>query len=215
MIKLINVFLYALTRLLQLTYRFEFLNTERLTKLEANNKNYLLAIWHQNLVAGILAQQERPYVVIVSKSKDAEPVAFACQRLGHIVTRGSSKKKGVDKGGAAARDEMIEYLIKGYPGAVTVDGPKGPAKVVKPGIVHMAIMSKSILIPYIVKSKSYFEFKSWDRFQLPKPFAKISVYYGEPVNPEDYDFDQERTRAALEAQIHADEKILQTRLGIS
>lgn len=214
MIHVINFFLYGITRLLQLTYRFEFVNPERLHHLNTQKKNYLLAIWHQNLLPGILAQHERPYVVIVSKSKDAEPVAYACQKLGHLVTRGSSKKKGVDKGGAAARDEMIEYLIKGYPGAVTVDGPKGPAKVVKPGIVQMAIASKSVLVPYIVKSKQFFEFNSWDKFQLPKPFAKVSVYYGEPIDPQHYDNDPDRTRIALEEQIHADEKILQARLGL-
>ena len=113
MILIMNWILYSVARLLQLTYRFEFTNPEQLEQLRGY-RNYVLGIWHQNLLPGILAQQERPYVVIVSKSKDAEPVAFTCARLGHKVTRGSSKKQGVDKGGAAAREEMIEFLKQGF-----------------------------------------------------------------------------------------------------
>jgi lysophospholipid acyltransferase (LPLAT)-like uncharacterized protein len=200
-----------ITRLFHLTYRYRFENNVVLKNLKKDNKNYIFAIWHQNLFAGILAQTGHQHIVIVSKSKDAEPVAFTCSHLGHLVVRGSSKKGLVDKNGAAAKDEMIECLKKGHPGAVTVDGPKGPAFKIKPGIIDMAKKSKALLVPYVVTPKSYWQFKSWDSFRLPKPFSKILISYGEPfaVNETNasYDEDQSKLEAAMnkltiEAQNH-------------
>ncbi len=183
MIWLINRFLYLLARFFHLTYRYRYVGIENLEKACKINpgRAYLLGIWHQNLFQGILAQTGLKYVVIVSRSKDANPVAFTCSNLGHIVTRGSSKKGNVDKGGKAAKDEMIGVLAEGYPGAVTIDGPKGPAKVVKPGIIDMAKKSGCPIIPYIPIPQKYWSFNSWDKFKLPKPFSKIVVYYGEPI----------------------------------
>ncbi|MFT6071223.1 MAG: lysophospholipid acyltransferase (LPLAT)-like uncharacterized protein [Bacteriovoracaceae bacterium] len=183
MTKLISLFFYAVARFLSLTYRFRYVGIDNLTRAqkEGGSGGYLLGIWHQNLLPGILSQTGLHYVVIVSRSKDAEPVAYACRNLGHKVVRGSSRKGNVDKGGKAAKEMMIEELKKGTPGSVTVDGPKGPAREVKPGIIDMAKKSGSPLVGFAAISKSYWEFNSWDKFRLPKPFSKIVVAYGEPL----------------------------------
>lgn len=177
--------MYFIVRLFDLTYRYRFHNLDKLEKAAQMSKkgNYLLAIWHQNLFQGILAQTGKRYVVIVSKSKDAEPVAYTCSNLGHEVARGSSRAKdGRDKGGRAAMEEMTSLLIEGLPGAVTVDGPKGPAKKVKPGIIKMAQKAEIPIVPYAPYGRRYWEFNSWDHFRLPKPFTTIDVYYGEPID---------------------------------
>jgi lysophospholipid acyltransferase (LPLAT)-like uncharacterized protein len=181
MTKIISLLIYACIKFLNLTYRYRYAGNENLKKLDDKKQNFIFAIWHQNLFSGILAQNGLPHIVIVSQSKDADPVAFACKHLGHFVVRGSSKKNGVDKGGALAKEEMIEYLNLGHPGAITVDGPKGPALKVKPGIIDMAKKSNAQLIPYTVCSNSFWQFKSWDKFRLPKPFAKLLIAYGEPI----------------------------------
>lgn len=176
--------IYLLVRILAATYRFRYFGLENIEKAKSLSRagNYLLAIWHQNLLQGILAQIGQRHVVIVSKSKDAEAVAFACQKMGHDVARGSSRSKtGVDKGGQAAMEEMILILKTGIPGAVTVDGPKGPAKKVKPGILKMAKEANIAIVPYAPIATKYWEFNSWDKFRLPKPFSRINVYYGEPI----------------------------------
>lgn len=188
MTKILSILIYGVVRLFHLTYRFRYINLGNLEKAKGLSKsgNYLLGIWHQNLFSGILAQTGLHYVVIVSKSKDAEPVSFTCRNLGHKVVRGSSRKGNVDKGGKAAKDEMIEVLKNGIPGSVTVDGPKGPAKEVKPGIIDMAKKSGAPLVAYSSIAESYWEFNSWDKFRLPKPFSRIVISYGEPLEvPED------------------------------
>jgi lysophospholipid acyltransferase (LPLAT)-like uncharacterized protein len=178
---------YGLVRLLHWTYRFEFHGTDHLAEARRLGRgSYVFAIWHRNLFAGILAQTGTAHTVIVSRSRDGDPVAFLCTRLGHVAVRGSSKKRGVDKGGREAKDEMIERLATGSPGAITVDGPSGPVFEVKPGIIEMARRAAVPIVPYVPIPARCWTFNSWDRFRLPKPFTKVDVYYGAPylVPPE-------------------------------
>lgn len=168
---------YGLVRLLAMTYRFR-----SGPAAPAGSEGYILATWHQNLFAGILAQSGRPHVVIISRSRDGDPVSFVCQKLGHQVARGSSKKGSADKGGKQAKDEMIEILKRGVPGAVTVDGPSGPVHEVKPGIVEMARLAGVPIVPYAPIPRRYWAFRSWDAFRLPKPFSRIDVCYGAPLH---------------------------------
>ena len=201
---LTSAFIFVITRLLHMSYRYRYENNGVLQTLKNNHQNFIFAIWHQNLFAGILAQTGLQHIVIVSKSNDAEPVAFTCKHLGHLVVIGSSRKGLVDKNGKEAKEEMIECLKDGHPGAVTVDGPKGPVFKVKPGIIDMAKKSKALLVPYVVCPQSYWQFKSWDSFRLPKPFSKILVSYGEPIkvneDNESYEEDQTKLENALNTQ---------------
>jgi len=171
---------YCIVRLLAATYRFRAAETGG-PRHVAGTQGYVLATWHQNLFAGILAQSARPHCVIVSRSGDGDPVTYLCQRLGHQVVRGSSRRGTRDKGGKQAKDEMIEVLRSGVPGAVTVDGPSGPAHQVKPGIIEMARLAGVPVVPYLTLPRRYWSFPSWDAFRLPKPFTRIDVCYGAPI----------------------------------
>ncbi len=193
--------IYFILQLFRLSYRYRYQGNEKVQAL--GSRNFILAIWHQNLLAGILGQSGKKHIVIISKSKDADSVAYACHRLGHLIVRGSSKKGNVSKGGAEAKCGMIEFLRQGYPGAITVDGPKGPAFKVKPGIVDMARKANTFIVPYTLSFSSYWQFKSWDSFRLPKPFAKILISYGDPVNVLDDKVDFAEHQSAVEnALIH-------------
>ena len=151
-------------------------------KILGKNQSIMFAFWHQNLIHSILAQRGNYKKIsgMASRSKDASAIAMATSMLGINVVRGSSSKNGLDKGGKDARDQMLEHMKHGIAGTLTIDGPKGPAKEVKPGIVDMAKKSGCALIPYVAIPKSYWSFNSWDRFRIPKPFSKIIIHYGEP-----------------------------------
>lgn len=171
-------FIYLLTRVLGLTYRFDFVGfdkVEEVRKLHANGA-YLYAIWHQNIVASILSHMGRPHVCIVSASNDGEHVALTLKFLGHVAARGSSSR-----GGVQAMKEMIRIVDSGIPGAISVDGPRGPAFYPKKGIFEVAKITGAPIIPLITLPVSYWQFKSWDSFRLPKPFTKILVRIGEPM----------------------------------
>ena len=200
---------YGLVRLLQWSYRFEFRGGEHLVQARGiAGGSYVFAIWHANLFAGILAQAA-PHTVIISRSRDGDPVAFLCERLGHYAVRGSSKKRGVDKGGREARDEMIDRLKGGSPGAITVDGPSGPAHEVKAGIIEMARSAAVPIVPYVPLPANCWTFGSWDRFRLPKPFSKIYVYYGAPysIAPQTAFADFAGHQAALAGKLMAIENL--------
>lgn len=174
--------LYGFARLLHASYRYRFHGLDHLAAARVlGRQSYVFAIWHQNLFAGILAQTGTRHVVIVSRSSDGEPVAYLCNRLGHHAARGSSRKGLVDKGGKLAKDEMIGVLKTGVPGAITVDGPRGPCHEVKPGIVEMARQAGIPIVAYVPIARRYWTFGSWDGFRLPKPFTRIDVYYGAPL----------------------------------
>lgn len=171
---------YGLVRLLASSYRFRPAGLVPGGDLPV--QGYLLGIWHQNLFSGILAQDGVPHCVMISRSGDGAAVAYLCERLGHRVLRGSSRRGDRDKGGKQAKDEMIEVLKTGLPGAITVDGPRGPAHEVKPGIIEMARLSRMPIVPYLTLPARYWTFRSWDAFRLPKPFTRVAVCYGAPIH---------------------------------
>lgn len=178
--KFLIVLVYGIVRLLSSTYRYRHVDARPGTPGGVSG-GYVFAIWHQNLMAGILAQSGHRHTVIISRSRDGDPVAYLCEKLGHHAVRGSSRKGNADKGGKEAKDEMIELLKSGLPGAVTVDGPSGPIHETKPGIIEMARLAQVPIIPYATRPDRYWQLKSWDAFRLPQPFARIRVFYGAPI----------------------------------
>lgn len=149
----------------------------------AKKTGFIFCCWHQNLVSAALGPVRGPYVVMASRSPTADPIAAVCRSLGHTVVRGSSSKDGRDKGGKTAMAEMTECLNAGQNGAMAADGPTGPAKVAKPGIVIMAAETGRAVVPITPMPSRYWQFNSWDKMRLPKPFSVIDVYYGEPTFP--------------------------------
>ena len=67
---------------------------------------------------------------------------------------------------------------------MTVDGPRGPRQKCKPGVVLVARDTGSPILPVVAVANRYWEFNSWDRFKIPKPFTKIVMLYGEPISIE-------------------------------
>ena len=150
--------------------------------LEAAKKSgYIVCCWHQNLVSAALGPIRGPYVSMASRSSTADPIAALCSSLGHTVVRGSSAKPGRYKGGQTAMAEMTELLKQGRNGGMAADGPTGPANIAKPGIMLMAAETGCAILPIAPMPSRYWEFNSWDKMRIPKPFSKIDVYYGEPI----------------------------------
>lgn len=165
---------YYFIKIISLTYRYKYLNPEQYQKTLNDFDNYLFAVWHQNLIGAILSQRHKPHAVIVSPSNDGEVVAQTCERMGHLIARGSSSR-----GGQAALKQMIKLLKEGNPGAITVDGPRGPSHEPKKGIFELAYLTKKPIIPLTIIPKSYWETKnSWDKFRIPKPFTCFYIHYG-------------------------------------
>ncbi len=179
---------YAIRHLLQ-TCQLAPLNSEKRPA-----PPYLYAIWHQNLIASLATERERPHCMIVSRSRDGELVAGVCQRLGHLPLRGSSHR-----GGASALKGMVRVLREGTPGCIAIDGPRGPCHQVKKGIFELSLLASVPVVPLLAIPDEFWSFsKSWDQFRVPKPFSRIGVWYGEALHISRKDKEEDYRRAEKE-----------------
>ena len=112
---------------------------------------------------------------IASDSKDGELITYILKKWGFSVARGSSTRGGLK----AAMNIIKNCRNDKRPAAITVDGPKGPRHEVKSGAVFIAKNLDKIIFVLTLKTDSFIRFNSWDKFILPKPFAKVEVHYSE------------------------------------
>ena len=167
------------------TYRITILETQCRDKARTIHPkgSFIFAVWHEQVVSVMSGHAlTEPYLALSSRSKDGDYAAFVSEKMGFVAVRGSSRKKNVDKGGKEVLKEYISKLGEGISGGLTVDGPKGPRQKCKIGAVLMSQESGAPILPVIGLASSYWEFNSWDRFKIPKPFAKIRMIYGEPIS---------------------------------
>jgi hypothetical protein len=134
----------------------------------------LFCFWHSRLLGLCYTHRFRGIGIMVSKSFDGEWIARIVTKLGYRVFRGSAARDG-----AAALVEMLKS--DGGDLALTVDGPRGPAEVAKPGAITLASHSGLPVVPITCVADSAWRLKSWDAFIIPKPFSVVTVRYGEGI----------------------------------
>lgn len=134
----------------------------------------LFAFWHGKMAAGWLLSRKlfagRQPKAVVSLSEDGAILSDALERLGFSLIRGSSSNKGEQ-----VREEIEQNLLQGDVIAVTPDGPRGPQHRFKYGSVRIA---SKLCIPLLfadIRYRSAWRLKSWDRFEIPKPFSRVNV----------------------------------------
>jgi lysophospholipid acyltransferase (LPLAT)-like uncharacterized protein len=115
-------------------------------------------------------------VVMISLNLDGEYIARVVQRFGYRVARGSSSS-----GSHAATVEILRAMEKGQDVGLSIDGPRGPRYVAKPGAAFLAKKSGNPVLPFSISVEKKWMMKSWDHFQVPKPFSRAVVLIGNPV----------------------------------
>ncbi len=190
--------IFYIVRIWSSTFRYEFYNqSARNEAIKSHPKGtYAYGAWHEHLLSGMMAHIGIPHILMISASKDGDIAAYACKKIGSESSRGSTKK-----GGQQALDLMIEKMKQtGIPAAFTVDGPKGPRRMVKRGVVVAARETQSKVIPLCIVPEHYIEFNSWDRFKLPLPFSRVILYFSQGIDcsTEPEEILQEKVRMALE-----------------
>jgi lysophospholipid acyltransferase (LPLAT)-like uncharacterized protein len=113
---------------------------------------------------------------LISPSVDGEIGAMLVESLGAVVIRGSSSHTGA----RALRDYYQALAHEAVSPAITPDGPRGPAFQFKPGAILLAQLSQRPMIPMAFAASRAWKIQ-WDRFVIPKPFARIAVAIGAPV----------------------------------
>lgn len=169
---------------------------------------FIVALWHAHQC--VLHDIRNPHLlnVLISKSNDGEIIATATESLGIKTIRGSKGRRGTE-----ATLKLIEKLEQGENIAITVDGPKGPNRVVKNGVINIAKISQVPIVPvaWHSHSKLFAKFNSWDGFRFPLGWLNSVALYGEPIYvPQDSDEETiEVYRKKLEDELHRLEKDVQ------
>jgi lysophospholipid acyltransferase (LPLAT)-like uncharacterized protein len=177
--------LWYMVRTLISTYKIEVKGIEHREKAKALNPkgSFVFAVWHEQVVSVLSGHMwTEPYLALSSRSKDGDYAAFVSEKMGFVAVRGSSKnRRKENKGGKEALQEYVTKVNQGISGGLTVDGPKGPRQKCKVGAVIIAQQTGAAILPVVGVPNRYWEFNSWDKFKIPKPFAKIIMLYGEPI----------------------------------
>ena len=173
---LLAPFLTFFYRLWCATLRIRQYDREKLEALGARDELAIVSIWHDELFALIHKRGALKLLTVVSQSRDGEYLARLLQALGIGTVRGSSSRGGLGvllKTAKRMRDERCHTVI-------TVDGPRGPRHVAKHGAIILAQRTPAHIVPVRLFLHSAIRFKSWDRFQLPLPFSRVDIVFGEP-----------------------------------
>jgi lysophospholipid acyltransferase (LPLAT)-like uncharacterized protein len=178
---------FILIKVIGRTIKFEIEGWENWEAASHDEKIPIYAFWHNRVFLSTYFWQRRRIVVMTSRSFDGEYTARFIQRFGYGAARGSSTR-----GATGAVVEMVRLMRAGCPTAFTIDGPKGPPYVAKMGAVLLAKKTGHPVLPFTITADRFWKAKkSWDGFQVPKPFTRALVGIAPPIFvPPDADEEQ-------------------------
>jgi len=157
-------------RLLAATWRFEVRNDER---WRAARRPQVFILWHETLLPLLWLHRNQGVAIVVSEARDGQYLSDLATALGYGAVRGSSTR-----GGARALLGAVRQLQAGRSVAFTPDGPRGPRRELKPGVVAAAQRGGGLIVPVHAEADRAWRLHSWDRFMIPKPLARVRVTYG-------------------------------------
>jgi lysophospholipid acyltransferase (LPLAT)-like uncharacterized protein len=143
-VKLLSFFGYLFLRALHATLRVRHIRAENID----GQPQHIIAFWHEHLLLSLHSRWRRPTTAIISRSKDGEIVSGVLHLYGAETARGSSTR-----GGEIAMRELLRDVRAGKSVAVTPDGPKGPPRIVKEGVIYIARLSGLPIVPFAFAAK--------------------------------------------------------------
>src|SRR5881628_1857161 len=190
---------YRLIALLGSTLRWRTEGLEHFDTIAAGGRQPIMAFWHGRILPATYFFRRRGIVVITSENFDGEWIAGIIEPFGYGTARGSTSR-----GAVKALVRLKRDMAAGKPAAFTLDGPRGPAKIAQPGAVWLAKATGNPILPFHIEADRYWTANSWDRTQIPKPYATAAIAIGEPLTVAS-DADEaeiERARQTLEQRLH-------------
>jgi lysophospholipid acyltransferase (LPLAT)-like uncharacterized protein len=197
--KLIAALGYRFVALLGSTLTWRTDGLEHLDAITAGGRQPIMAFWHGRILPATYFFRRRGIVVITSENFDGEWIAGIIERFGYGTARGSTSR-----GGRRALLQLTRDIAAGKPVGFTLDGPRGPAQVAQPGAVWLAKATGNPVLPFHLEASAHWTMNSWDRTQIPKPFATVALAVGAAIEvPADADeAAQEQKRKDLEASLN-------------
>lgn len=167
---------YVIIRGLFATLRLRMVNLQAARSFHDRGEGIIQVMWHSRLCISPCAYQGNKGHILISSHGDGEIIARVTAKFGFEHIRGSSSK-GADR----ALKQMLKLARRNEDLIVTPDGPRGPAEVVKPGVAQIAKLTGQAVLPFAISASSCIRLRSWDRFMIPLPFARVFFVWGEPI----------------------------------
>jgi lysophospholipid acyltransferase (LPLAT)-like uncharacterized protein len=205
----ISVVGYRFVAALGRTLRWRTEGVEHFDHVLRSGRLPILALWHGRILPATYYFRRRGVVAITSENFDGEWMAGIIERFGYGTARGSTSR-----GARKALLQLRREMRAGRPAAFTLDGPRGPARIAQPGAVWLARATGNPLLPFHPEASRHWTLNSWDRTQIPKPFATVAIAMGEPLQvPHDAGArGLEASRRQLEEQLRVLEQRAQSLL---
>jgi lysophospholipid acyltransferase (LPLAT)-like uncharacterized protein len=207
----ISVVGYRVIAALGATLRWRTEGFEHFDAIAAGGHQPIMAFWHGRILPATYYFRRRGIVVITSENFDGQWIAGIIERFGYGTARGSTSR-----GARKALLKLTRDMAAGRPAGFTVDGPRGPARIAQPGAVWLAKVTGNPVVPFHLEADRYWTLNSWDRTQIPKPYATVAIVVGEPLTVS-READQEGVEAArqtLEARLLALEPRARGLIGV-
>ena len=195
----LNILPHLLYYLVRIIY---FTNKKVYHYPKDDGKPLIICMWHGDLMSqpyNYFAFRKNGTVkAMISHNKDGEIITKLVSNFKIGAVRGSSSK-----GAAKVLITALKELKSGNDIAITPDGPRGPRYSVADGVIALAQKSDSNVVCFNTVPTKYWQFKSWDKFILPKPFGRIDFYISEPFDIKNMEFEQAREFIKEKMLIHS------------
>ena len=142
----------------------------------AKGERIIVAFWHGRLLMMPFGYPGAPATILISQHRDGEYITRIAERLGFLVERGSATR-----GAGRAFRQLVHTLKEGRNVVITPDGPKGPPRRVKSGVIELSRLSGMPILPVAFGAQPAIILRSWDRFVIPAPFARGVYVWGAPL----------------------------------
>jgi lysophospholipid acyltransferase (LPLAT)-like uncharacterized protein len=162
-------------RLIAGSWRISTQHEERWRPLYEARRPIVYLLWHEVLLPLLWHHRRQGVVIVVSENRDGQYLSDFARVLGYRSVRGSSSR-----GAARALLGAVRELQSGCSVAFTPDGPRGPRRELKPGVVAAAQRGGGVIVPVHARADRGWRLDSWDQFLVPKPRARVTVIYGRP-----------------------------------
>ena len=178
--RILGTLLYYVLRIISSTLKIEITNKYEIDM----QKPHIYGFWHSKLfITPIFFRNVEKKLAMSSPTKDGELISVPLEKMGYILVRGSSDKKSI-----SSTISLLKYLKKGYSIGTPLDGPKGPKEEPKKGLLYLSQKtSVPLVLVGISYSKKWILKKTWDKFEIPKPFSKVKIFLSEPITISDKD----------------------------
>jgi lysophospholipid acyltransferase (LPLAT)-like uncharacterized protein len=173
--RLVRTFATPLVSALAGTWRYRIHDDHHWQELAARGEAHAFMLWHEAILPLLWVHRNQGIAIVVSQAREGRYLSDYAARLGYALLPGSSSK-----GGTRALLGAVRALQGGGTIAITPDGPRGPRRVIKPGLIRAAQRAAAWIVPLHASVGAAWRLNSWDRLMIPKPLAQVTVVYGTP-----------------------------------